>query len=67
MNKDIVRAWKDPMTRELLAAADTAFHPAGLVELSDADLRDATGASIPVTTAITCTEYSFHGWKSCCP
>ena len=68
--KNDVRAWKDPLYREeLLAAGEAAFHPAGLVELSDDDLKRASGlAGIPLTTALGCTEYTFHGWTSCgCP
>jgi mersacidin/lichenicidin family type 2 lantibiotic len=68
MNKDIVRAWKDPMTRERLSGADLGFHPAGLIELSDRDLREASGQAGPaLTTAIDCTESSFRGWRACCP
>ena len=70
--KNDVRAWKDPLYREeLMAAGEAAFHPAGLVELSDEELKRASGmfsGGQPLTTAMTCTEYTFHGWQSCgCP
>ena len=69
MNKvDIVRAWKDPLYRATLSPeqlADLPAHPAGVVELSDDQIRGAAGTLI--TTAMTCTENSFGGWKSCCP
>jgi mersacidin/lichenicidin family type 2 lantibiotic len=65
-----VRAWKDPLYRErLLAEGIPAFHPAGFVELTDDDLKRASGmAGIPQTTALGCTELTFHNWQSCgCP
>jgi len=43
---DIVRAWKDAEYRASLSPAERALvpaHPAGLVELNDADLDDAAG------------------------
>ena len=69
MEHDIVRAWKDPLYREKLAAAGTPVsHPAGLVELADADLKSAVGSLvIPTqTTAPECTLYTFRGWAACC-
>jgi mersacidin/lichenicidin family type 2 lantibiotic len=70
MNKtvDIVRAWKDPLYRAGLTPEEQALvpaHPAGIVEISDDQMRNASGAI--VTTARTCTANSFLGWKSCCP
>jgi mersacidin/lichenicidin family type 2 lantibiotic len=69
MNKaDIVRAWKDPLYRATLSPEQLATlpnHPAGVVEISDDQIRAAGGTLI--TTAMTCTEPSFNGWKSCCP
>lgn len=70
MENDIVRAWKDPLYREKLEAAGTPVsHPAGLVELTDDDLKRASGmAGVPLTTALGCTELTFHNWQSCgCP
>jgi mersacidin/lichenicidin family type 2 lantibiotic len=70
MNKnDVIRAWKDPLYRATLtqeAQASLPRHPAGITELSDDQL--VTGAaSTPLTTALGCTEYTFHNWRSCCP
>jgi mersacidin/lichenicidin family type 2 lantibiotic len=67
---DLVRAWKDPAYRDSLVAADVAdlpAHPSGLVELSDSDLKVASGAQAAiVTTFRTCTEFTFHRFH-CCP
>jgi mersacidin/lichenicidin family type 2 lantibiotic len=67
---DIVRAWKDPVYRASLGdtAASLPPHPAGLVELNDDELKSASGlAGIALTTAQTCTELSFRGFRRCCP
>ena len=68
---DVVRAWKDPVYRTSLRGVDAAGlppHPAGLVELSDAALMAAGGLAGPaLTTAPGCTEFSFHGFRRCCP
>jgi len=70
MNKnDVIRAWKDPFYRATLseeAQASLPQHPAGITELRDDQLTTA-GGSTPETTALTCTEYTFLNWKSCCP
>jgi mersacidin/lichenicidin family type 2 lantibiotic len=45
--QQIVRAWKDAEYRKSLSAAERAqlpINPAGLVELSDAQLNEVTGA-----------------------
>src|SRR4051794_6443615 len=47
-NLDVIRAWKDPEYRMGLSATDRALlpaHPAGLIEMSDAQLGDVTGGS----------------------
>jgi len=69
---DIVRAWKDPKYRRSLTAEQQAQlpeNPAGMVELSDQDLEVAAGAGkkpFPiVTTAITCTQFTFGAWPAC--
>jgi mersacidin/lichenicidin family type 2 lantibiotic len=44
--KDIVRAWKDVGYRQNLSEADRAklpAHPAGMIELTDADLGVVSG------------------------
>jgi mersacidin/lichenicidin family type 2 lantibiotic len=52
---DIIRAWKDEeyrtsLTTEQLAALPE--HPAGLIELSDADLGAINGAAAPFTWGV---------------
>ncbi|HKS26455.1 MAG TPA: mersacidin/lichenicidin family type 2 lantibiotic [Pyrinomonadaceae bacterium] len=47
-NKDIIRAWKDEEFRRGLSETERALlpqHPAGFVELSDADLAYASGGT----------------------
>jgi mersacidin/lichenicidin family type 2 lantibiotic len=71
MNKtDLIRAWKDPIYRASLGAEELGAlpaHPAGVVELSDEQLKAASGSSI-ITTARTCTAYTFFHWRACgCP
>jgi len=70
MNKnDIIRAWKDPFYRATLsgeAQAALPQHPAGIVELSDAQLVVASGAAV-ITTAFDCTDYTYAHLRSCCP
>lgn len=70
---DVIRAWKNPKFRRSLGADQLAAlpaNPAGLVELSDEDLLNASGLGggakpPPQTTAITCTMYSFLNWQAC--
>ena len=67
---DVIRAWKDPHYRRSLSAAELARlpeNPAGLIELTDDELRMAGGLGDrpPQTTAINCTLYSFLNWKAC--
>jgi len=54
--RDIIRAWKDPNFRNSLNAAQRALipdNPAGLIELSDDDLKHAAGGAS--ATAHTCS------------
>ena len=54
-NRKIIRAWKDEEYRLSLSEAERAVlpeHPAGLVELTDADLGAAAGMSSPDTFAV---------------
>ena len=57
--KNIIRAWKDAEYRKSLSESERASlpaHPAGLIELGDASLNDATGARIAAETTLwTCT------------
>ena len=66
---DVVRAWKDATYRESLSSDDLALvpdNPAGLVELSDEELKRASGlAGVIVTTFRTCTEFTFHRFHCC--
>jgi mersacidin/lichenicidin family type 2 lantibiotic len=72
---DIVRSWKDPRYRRTLSAQQLQTlpnHPAGPALLTDQELKVAGGLmleeediSIPLTTALGCTEWTFHNWKSC--
>jgi mersacidin/lichenicidin family type 2 lantibiotic len=62
---DLIRAWKDPMYRSTLGAAELGAlpaHPAGIIELRDDDLRSAGGAVI--TTARECTIKTFLGRRA---
>ena len=69
MNKtDVVRAWKDPLYRASLSAEELAqlpSHPAGVIDLADDQLR--MGVSGGITTAPTCTNYTYAGLRYCCP
>ncbi len=63
--KDVIRAWKDADYRESLSAEDRASlpnHPAGLVDLSDAELEMVRGAieATPHQTTVAAT-----GWERC--
>jgi len=71
---NVIRSWKDPRYRRSLSAQQIQKlpeHPAGPAVLSDQELKVASGIaleedfSIPLTTALGCTEWTFHGWKSC--
>jgi mersacidin/lichenicidin family type 2 lantibiotic len=72
---DIVRSWKDPRYRRTLSVQQLQTlpnHPAGPALLTDQELKVAGGLmleeediSIPLTTALGCTEWTFHNWKSC--
>ena len=65
---DVIRAWRDPEYRMSLRADEVPSHPAGLVELTDEDLVCASGLlSAALTTAQTCTEFTFRGMRRCCP
>jgi mersacidin/lichenicidin family type 2 lantibiotic len=68
---DVVRAWKDPSYRHGLTAEEIArvpSHPAGLVDLSDEELKEASGlASYAVTTSPGCTLSETYRRSRCCP
>lgn len=67
-NLDIVRAWKDPLYRASLTPEEQAglpAHPAGLLELSDEQIRGIAAGVL--TTAFDCTEFTFNRFRACCP
>lgn len=67
--RDIVRAWKDPIHRATLSGEGLSAlppNPAGLAELTDDQLREASGlAGVIVTTFRTCTEFTLHRFRCC--
>jgi mersacidin/lichenicidin family type 2 lantibiotic len=67
---EIIRAWKDPSYRSRLSVRELESipsHPAGLVELSDDELRAVSGltAAIANTTCQCCTDTNRP--RHCCP
>ena len=68
---EIIRAWKDPAFRSRLGRerlAEIVPNPAGLVELSDEQLKGASGlGGFPQTTVEYCTNPTFRGMRACCP
>ena len=69
---EIIRAWKDAKFRRRLSEVERAMlppNPAGALDVSNEQIKEASGFfSGPVlTTAMTCTEYTFRGWRQCCP
>lgn len=71
-NQDIIRAWKDARYRRSLSAEQLQWlpgNPAGPADLTDNELKAAGGLALGIdaviTTAITCTEFTFAHWKAC--
>ena len=66
---DIVRAWKDASYRESLSEEDlrtVGRNPAGVVDLTDEQLKQASGLSgIIVTTFKTCTDFTVRRFHCC--
>jgi mersacidin/lichenicidin family type 2 lantibiotic len=66
---DVIRAWKDPGYRESLGEEEASripANPAGIVELTDEQLRQASGLSgIIVTTFKTCTDFTVRRYHCC--
>jgi mersacidin/lichenicidin family type 2 lantibiotic len=59
---NVIRAWKDEEYRLNLTAAERAqlpAHPAGLIDLSDAELNGVSGGMLPQTLATRCS----LGWR----
>lgn len=68
---DIIRAWKDEEYRLSLSDAERALlpeHPAGLIDLTDADL-DAAGARTEKVMSAGCcpgfTTDTCFAWQTC--
>jgi mersacidin/lichenicidin family type 2 lantibiotic len=56
-NQDIIRAWKDEDYRLSLSEAERALlpeHPAGLIELSGAEMDGVAGGNSPPWTVEDC-------------
>ncbi len=68
-HETIIRAWKDEEFRTSLSEAERALlpaHPAGLIELSDADLDLVTGGR-PCQTGPTCLNTcTVKDYEQCC-
>ncbi len=66
--RDVVRAWKNPIYRATLSEEELSrlpSNPAGVAELTDDQLKEASGvAGIIVTTFKTCT--MFTAYRKCC-
>jgi mersacidin/lichenicidin family type 2 lantibiotic len=60
---NIIRAWKDPLFRKSLSAADLdalPANPAGAIELSDEELGAVAGGTEPPTYPHGCTASCTH-------
>ena len=70
MKLDVIRAWKDPSYRASLGAEELAripSNPAGLVEMTDEELKEASGLSGGAqTTCQCCTDTNRRPFR-CCP
>jgi mersacidin/lichenicidin family type 2 lantibiotic len=71
-NLDVIRAWKDASYRRSLSSEQLQTlpgNPAGPTELTDDELKAASGLALGteaiITTAIDCTICTFHNWKAC--
>ncbi len=69
--ENIIRAWKDEDFRRRLSAAERASlpeHPAGLIDLTAAELDALTGGAIPSQTCHTNDIYDYSCWRptNCC-
>jgi mersacidin/lichenicidin family type 2 lantibiotic len=72
-NREIIRSWKDEDYRLSLASGELALlpeNPAGLMELTDEDLRNIDGAATPLisfTVASIVFEVTHHSsWFLAC-
>ena len=65
---DIARAWKDEEYRRSLSAEERAgipANPAGLIELTDADMGKVTGGNSHLCTLVTARCDTPCTWPSC--
>ncbi|MBW4577389.1 MAG: mersacidin/lichenicidin family type 2 lantibiotic [Aphanothece sp. CMT-3BRIN-NPC111] len=56
-HENIIRAWKDAEFRNSLSAEELASlpeNPAGVIELTDAEMKSVTGAAPPYTSPAAC-------------
>ena len=61
---DVIRFWKDPEYRA--RTGEGPENPAGVIELSDDQLKKASGAAtVASTTCMCCTDTS--RFRRCCP
>ena len=71
-NRNIIRAWKDPVYRNSLSNAERAALPANpagsLVEISDEDLENVAGGRQPAPPTAICSWVCSLGctWTSGC-
>jgi mersacidin/lichenicidin family type 2 lantibiotic len=66
LNQMIIRAWKNREFRQGLSAAELALlpdHPAGLIDLKDADLDLATGGEDCGGPLSTYGTWTSKGWR----
>ncbi len=67
--RDAIRAWKNPMYRATLTTDELSSlpsNPAGVAELTDDQLKEASGvAGAIVTTFKTCTQFTLHKYRCC--
>jgi mersacidin/lichenicidin family type 2 lantibiotic len=67
---DIIRAWKDEEYRSSLSDAERILlpdHPAGLIELTKAELDKVTGGAKPVFFTSTWSQDCAQGTEICKP
>ena len=66
--ENTIRAWKDPYYRATLSPEERASmpeHPAGLVELSDAELENASGGFLILSIIFGSCDIFCTGSKYC--
>jgi mersacidin/lichenicidin family type 2 lantibiotic len=68
--KNIIRTWKDEEYRLSLSDVERAMlppHPAGLIDLADAELDSVAGGAIVQGTGTICQKQSCIGCTPYCP